>query len=65
MTTVTSFPRAVREVDPEWIPLADGSRLAAKIWRPADAETDPVPAILEYLPYRRRDFTAPRASFFA
>ena len=60
MTTVTSFPRAVREVDPDWIPLADGNRLAAKIWRPADAETDPVPAILEYLPYRRRDFTAQR-----
>jgi putative CocE/NonD family hydrolase len=60
MTTVTSFPRAVREVDPDWIPLADGTRLAAKIWRPADAETDPVPAILEYLPYRRRDFTAQR-----
>ncbi len=41
-----------------WIPLPDGTRLAARIWRP---ETDtPVPAILEFLPYRRRDVTAPR-----
>lgn len=36
-----------------WIPLADGTRLAARIWRPEGAEA--VPAILEYLPYRRRD----------
>ncbi|MCV6593855.1 MAG: CocE/NonD family hydrolase [Silicimonas sp.] len=41
-----------------WIPLPDGTRLAARIWRPA---TDtPVPAVLEYLPYRRRDGTAQR-----
>lgn len=60
MTTVTTFPRAVREMDPVWIPLRDGTRLAARIWLPADAEADPVPAILEYIPYRRRDFTAQR-----
>ena len=41
-----------------WIELADGRKLAARLWRP---ETDtPVPAILEYLPYRKRDGTAPR-----
>ena len=41
-----------------WIDLADGRRLAARMWRP---ETDaPTPAILEYLPYRKRDGTAPR-----
>ena len=43
-----------------WIPLADGSRLAAKIWRPRDAERHPVPAVLEYIPYRKRDFKAVR-----
>ena len=37
-----------------WIPLADGCRLAARIWFPAD-ERLPAPAVLEYLPYRRRD----------
>jgi putative CocE/NonD family hydrolase len=60
VTTVSRFPRAIREIDPVWIPLADGTRLAAKVWLPADAEARPVPAILEYLPYRRRDFTAQR-----
>ena len=37
-----------------WIELPDGCRLAARIWLPR-ADTKPVPAILEYLPYRRRD----------
>ena len=36
--------------------------LAARIWLPRDAETVPVPAILEYLPYRKRDGTAERDS---
>ena len=41
-----------------WIELPRGRRLAARLWRPA---TDaPAPAILEYLPYRKRDGTAPR-----
>ena len=41
-----------------WIALTDGRRLAARLWRPgSDA---PAPAILEYLPYRWRDGTAPR-----
>ena len=43
-----------------WIPLKDGCRLAARIWLPDDAEQNPVPAILEYLPYRRRDGTIAR-----
>ncbi|MCI0636475.1 MAG: CocE/NonD family hydrolase, partial [Actinobacteria bacterium] len=38
--------------------MADGCRLAAKIWLPEDAEPDPVPALLEYIPYRRGDWTA-------
>ena len=41
-----------------WIPLADGVRLSARIWLPDDAERRPVPAILEYLPYRKGDGTA-------
>ena len=60
MTITTDFPRKVRQLDPVFIPLADGCRLAARIWLPEDAEADPVPAILEYVPYRRRDFTAIR-----
>jgi hypothetical protein len=52
---VSKFPRRVREIENVWIPLSDGCRLAARLWLPDDAETDPVPAILEYLPYRKRD----------
>lgn len=57
---VSDFPRRVREIENLFIPLADGTRLAARIFLPEDAEQDPVPAILEYLPYRKRDGTAER-----
>ena len=60
METRTEFPRRVRMVPTEWIVLSDGTRLAATIWLPEDAEQNPVPAILEYLPYRRRDGTVLR-----
>ncbi|MFJ6749479.1 CocE/NonD family hydrolase [Streptomyces sp. NPDC091266] len=40
------------------IPLPDGTQLYARIWRPVTDE--PVPALLEYLPYRLSDWTAPR-----
>ncbi|WP_290785102.1 CocE/NonD family hydrolase [Halomonas sp.] len=59
MRIVTDFPCRVQEEE-TWIPLADGTRLAARIWRPVDADRHPVPAILEYLPYRKRDLTAER-----
>jgi len=52
------FPHQVREIENTWIPLADGTRLAARIWLPEHAEAAPVPAILEYLPYRKDDGTA-------
>ena len=60
MSVVATYPRAIHRLDPVWIPLEDGTRLAARVWLPVDAEMSPVPAILEYIPYRRRDFTAPR-----
>lgn len=60
MRSVAQFPRPVREVENFWITLADGCRLACRMWLPAGAERDPVPAILEYLPYRKRDGTAAR-----
>ena len=62
MKTLLQFPRPVREIMTAWIPMPDGVQLAARIWLPEDAESDPVPAILEYLPYRRRDGTATRDS---
>ena len=38
----------------------DGVRLSARIWLPLDAHRHPVPALLEYIPYRKNDWTAPR-----
>ena len=59
----------VEVIENLWIPLADGTRLAARLWRPEDAEQHPVPAILEYIPYRKRDGTRgrdePMHGFFA
>ncbi|KQT46238.1 peptidase [Aureimonas sp. Leaf454] len=44
----------------QWIVLADGTRLAARIWMPTDAPAGSVPAVLEYLPYRKGDGTSMR-----
>ena len=60
MKTVKSFPRKVIETPNVFIPLPDGSRLAARLWMPKDADKNPVPVILEYLPYRKRDGTIVR-----
>ena len=58
MKIVETFPRKVKVLEEGvWIPLSSGDRLAARIWLPEDAETDPVPALLEYIPYRKRDMT--------
>ncbi len=46
--------------DPVWVTMRDGTRLAARVWLPRDAAEKPVPAVLEYLPYRRRDGTLAR-----
>lgn len=40
--------------------MSDGVRLAARLWLPEGAENSPVPAILEYIPYRKRDITRGR-----
>src|SRR6516162_5823432 len=51
---------AVETIEHLFIPPADGTRLPARLWRPADSEQKPVPAILEYIPYRKRDGTRAR-----
>jgi len=55
---VKEFPRAVREIPHLDIHLRDGTRIAARLWLPDDADRTPVPVILEYLPYRKGDGTA-------
>lgn len=49
---------AILDQDDLFIPLPDGTRLAARLWRPEGSE--PVPAVLEFIPYRKRDNTLPR-----
>ncbi|MXZ81609.1 MAG: CocE/NonD family hydrolase [Gammaproteobacteria bacterium] len=49
---------AIRETEHCWIPMPDGTRLAARIWWPADRGS--FPAILEYIPYRKRDMVRAR-----
>jgi uncharacterized protein len=56
----SEFAHRVRVIQHEWIPMPDGCRLAARIWLPEEAELTPVPAILEYVPYRKNDGLALR-----
>ena len=64
MTATNDF----RSIDPVFIPMSDGIRLAARLWLPTD-DSQPVPAILEAIPYRRNDGTFlsdhPRYSWWA
>ncbi len=55
MRVVEEFPHRVRAIENLWIPLSDGCRLAARAWIPESSA--PVPAIVEYIPYRKRDGT--------
>ncbi|MGO4909555.1 CocE/NonD family hydrolase [Pseudorhodobacter sp. W20_MBD10_FR17] len=58
MQVVTEFPFAVMEEEDVGIVMPDGCRLSARIWRAKGAGA--VPAILEYIPYRKRDGTLAR-----
>ncbi|MDV6012432.1 CocE/NonD family hydrolase [Haloechinothrix sp. LS1_15] len=62
MRTVTQLPYAVREEEHIWIPMADGTRLSARLWRPAHSDLEPVPGVVEIIPYRQRDLTSRRDS---
>ncbi|MCT2584323.1 CocE/NonD family hydrolase [Actinophytocola gossypii] len=62
MRVVTSLPYEIKEDEHVVVPTTDGTRLAARIWRPLDSDEHPVPAILEYIPYRKRDLTSVRDS---
>jgi predicted acyl esterase len=60
VTIRSDFPEAIIEIEDMGIAMPDGTRLSARVWMPADAATRPVPAVLEYIPYRKRDGTLPR-----
>ena len=56
-------PNTLREIEEEpdfGIVMSDGCRLSARLWKPKDAHDAPVPVLLEYLPYRKRDGTCAR-----
>lgn len=46
--------RQMKIVENTWIDMPDGVRLAARIFVPDDATKNPVGAVLEYIPYRKR-----------
>lgn len=62
MRFVGQFPCKVEEHEHVWIDMADGTRLSARLWLPEGADRNPVPGILEYIPYRKNDRTAHRDS---
>jgi predicted acyl esterase len=47
--------RTFQVIENEWIPLKDGTKLGVRLWLPESSEHKPVPVVLEYLPYRKRD----------
>ncbi len=51
------FPHDIVDVEHVTVPMRDGVRLAARLWLPENALQTPVPAVLEYIPYRKRDGT--------
>ncbi len=50
----------VTVTDHIWIPMPDGVRLAARLWLPDQVAPDPVPAIVEIIPYRKADMVRAR-----
>ena len=49
--------KKIREIHHDVIPLPDGIHLAYRAWLPVETGQHPVPAILEFLPYRKNDGT--------
>jgi putative CocE/NonD family hydrolase len=60
MKVVREFPFEIIEEPNIFIQMRDGVRLAARIWRPKGSDEKPVPAIFEYIPYRKRFGTTVR-----
>ncbi len=58
MSKVSRKRVQIREHPDQRIPMPDGLHLSARVWRPMDGA--PVPAVIEMIPYRKRDGTAAR-----
>ncbi|HEX5053114.1 MAG TPA: CocE/NonD family hydrolase [Planctomycetota bacterium] len=57
---VERFPHDIVDVEHVAVRVRDGVRLAARLWLPAMSGQTPVPAVLEVIPYRKRDGTRVR-----
>ncbi|MET7665021.1 CocE/NonD family hydrolase [Streptomyces sp. NPDC005356] len=62
MRHIENLPHTTKQEDHVMIPMSDGVRLSARIWRPVSSDDCPVPAILEYIPYRKGDLSSVRDS---
>lgn len=60
MRLLDEFPHAIRTEEHFEVPVRDGIHLAARMWLPESASSEPVPAVLEFIPYRKRDGTRQR-----
>ena len=47
--------QSYRIIEHQWIPMPDKVRLSARAWIPDSSASTPVPVVLEYIPYRKRD----------
>jgi len=56
--TPDQMPFAVECLDPCFVDMADGTRIAYTLWRPIT--NNDVPVVVEMVPYRRRDGTVAR-----
>ena len=60
MSRRPTIDRGIDETEHLWIGMPDGIRLAARLWLPREAARRPVPALLEYIPYRKSDMVRAR-----
>lgn len=61
-----SPPRYDVAMEEAWIPMKDGVRLAADLWRPKGAGAGGrFPVLLEYLPYRKTEERGDRHAFYS
>ena len=49
-------------IDHLWVPMSDGAKLGARLWLPNSDSNVSFPTILEYIPYRKDDYSAVRDS---
>lgn len=60
MKIADQLPSKVTEVPHTFARLADGTRIAVRLFLPEGCQHTPVPAILEFFPYRKSDFSCVR-----